>query len=148
MRKQRATALLTELGLGNKTQNRPSQLSGGQQQRVSIARALMNGGDVILADEPTGALDSHSGVEVMRILRELNAAGHTIILVTQDMQVAKNASRIIEISDGQIIADRVNAQVLAGLKEGDQVVIADSSENSAASANSSNRRRNSPPMGM
>ena len=68
-RKQRATALLTELGLGNKTQNRPSQLSGGQQQRVSIARALMNGGDVILADEPTGALDSHSGVEVMRILR-------------------------------------------------------------------------------
>jgi macrolide transport system ATP-binding/permease protein len=107
-RKQRATALLTELGLGNKTQNRPSQLSGGQQQRVSIARALMNGGDVILADEPTGALDSHSGVEVMRILRELNAAGHTIILVTHDMQVAKNASRIIEISDGQIIADRIN----------------------------------------
>ncbi|WP_325087047.1 MacB family efflux pump subunit [Acinetobacter johnsonii] len=107
-RKQRATALLTELGLGNKTQNRPSQLSGGQQQRVSIARALMNGGDVILADEPTGALDSHSGVEVMRILRELNAAGHTIILVTHDMQVAKNASRIIEISDGKIIADRVN----------------------------------------
>lgn len=107
-RKQRATALLTELGLGTKTQNRPSQLSGGQQQRVSIARALMNGGDVILADEPTGALDSHSGVEVMRILRELNAAGHTIILVTHDMQVAKNATRIIEISDGEIISDRPN----------------------------------------
>ncbi len=88
-RKHRATALLTELGLGTKTLNRPSQLSGGQQQRVSIARALMNGGDVILADEPTGALDSHSGVEVMRILRELNTAGHTIILVTHDMQVAK-----------------------------------------------------------
>lgn len=107
-RKQRATALLTELGLGNKTMNRPSQLSGGQQQRVSIARALMNGGDVILADEPTGALDSHSGVEVMRILRELNAAGHTVIIVTHDMQVAKNATRIIEISDGEIIADRAN----------------------------------------
>ncbi|APV36451.1 MULTISPECIES: MacB family efflux pump subunit [Acinetobacter] len=107
-RKQRATALLTELGLGSKTQNRPSQLSGGQQQRVSIARALMNGGDVILADEPTGALDSHSGVEVMRILRELNAAGHTVIIVTHDMQVAKNATRIIEISDGEIIADRAN----------------------------------------
>ena len=107
-RKQRATALLTELGLGTKTQNRPSQLSGGQQQRVSIARALMNGGDVILVDEPTGALDSHSGVEVMRILRELNAAYHTIILVTHDMQVAKNATRIIEISDGEIISDRPN----------------------------------------
>ncbi|WP_151840691.1 MacB family efflux pump subunit [Acinetobacter soli] len=107
-RKQRAKALLTELGLGSKTQNRPSQLSGGQQQRVSIARALMNGGDVILADEPTGALDSHSGVEVMRILRELNAAGHTVIIVTHDMQVAKNATRIIEISDGEIIADRAN----------------------------------------
>ncbi|WP_288395664.1 MacB family efflux pump subunit [uncultured Acinetobacter sp.] len=107
-RKQRAIALLTELGLGSKTQNRPSQLSGGQQQRVSIARALMNGGDVILADEPTGALDSHSGVEVMRILRELNAAGHTVIIVTHDMQVAKNATRIIEISDGEIIADRAN----------------------------------------
>ncbi|WP_288409625.1 MacB family efflux pump subunit [Acinetobacter soli] len=107
-RKQRATVLLTELGLGSKTQNRPSQLSGGQQQRVSIARALMNGGDVILADEPTGALDSHSGVEVMRILRELNAAGHTVIIVTHDMQVAKNATRIIEISDGEIIADRAN----------------------------------------
>ncbi|RKG36035.1 MacB family efflux pump subunit [Acinetobacter guerrae] len=107
-RKQRATALLTELSLASKTQNRPSQLSGGQQQRVSIARALMNGGDVILADEPTGALDSHSGVEVMRILRELNAAGHTVIIVTHDMQVAKNATRIIEISDGEIIADRAN----------------------------------------
>lgn len=107
-RQQRATALLTELGLGSKTQNHPSQLSGGQQQRVSIARALMNGGDVILADEPTGALDSQSGVEVMRILRELNAAGHTIILVTHDMQVAQNATRIIEISDGEIISDRPN----------------------------------------
>ncbi|MEB3767046.1 MacB family efflux pump subunit [Acinetobacter sp. MD2] len=107
-REQRANAILTELGLGSKTKNHPSQLSGGQQQRVSIARALMNGGDVILADEPTGALDSQSGIEVMRILRELNAAGHTIILVTHDMQVAQNATRIIEISDGNIIADRAN----------------------------------------
>ncbi len=88
-RHERAQKLLTDLGLGDKTQNRPSQLSGGQQQRVSIARALMNGGDVILADEPTGALDKHSGVEVMRILRELNAKGHTIILVTHDINVAK-----------------------------------------------------------
>ena len=107
-RQERSKELLTELGLAEKTQNRPNQLSGGQQQRVSIARALMNGGDVILADEPTGALDKNSGVEVMRILRELNAKGHTIILVTHDMNVAKNATRIIEISDGNIIADTPN----------------------------------------
>ncbi|WP_180042009.1 MULTISPECIES: MacB family efflux pump subunit [unclassified Acinetobacter] len=107
-RNARAKQLLTDLGLGEKTQNRPSQLSGGQQQRVSIARALMNGGDVILADEPTGALDKNSGIEVMRILRELNAKGHTIILVTHDHNVAKNATRIIEISDGNIISDQPN----------------------------------------
>ncbi|MFQ1043450.1 MacB family efflux pump subunit [Acinetobacter sp. NIOH-H-8] len=107
-RNARAKQLLTDLGLGDKTQNRPSQLSGGQQQRVSIARALMNGGDVILADEPTGALDKNSGIEVMRILRELNAKGHTIILVTHDHNVAKNATRIIEISDGNIISDKPN----------------------------------------
>ena len=107
-RQARATALLSDLGLADKTQNRPSQLSGGQQQRVSIARALMNGGDVILADEPTGALDKNSGIEVMRIIRELNAKGHTIILVTHDHNVAKNATRIIEISDGLIISDQPN----------------------------------------
>ncbi|MEN8427273.1 MacB family efflux pump subunit [Acinetobacter schindleri] len=107
-RHERAVKLLTDLGLGEKTENRPSQLSGGQQQRVSIARALMNGGDVILADEPTGALDKNSGIEVMRILRELNAKGHTIILVTHDHNVAKNATRIIEISDGNIISDQPN----------------------------------------
>ena len=107
-RHARAVKILTDLGLGEKTQNRPSQLSGGQQQRVSIARALMNGGDVILADEPTGALDKNSGIEVMRILRELNTKGHTIILVTHDHNVAKNATRIIEISDGNIISDQPN----------------------------------------
>ncbi|ENU29284.1 macrolide export ATP-binding/permease MacB [Acinetobacter sp. CIP-A165] len=108
LRQQRSAELLSELGLEDRLHHRPSQLSGGQQQRVSIARALMNGGDVILADEPTGALDKNSGVEVMRILRELNAKGHTIILVTHDMNVAKNATRIIEISDGNIISDRAN----------------------------------------
>ena len=80
-RLQRARALLQRLGLADKQQNRPNQLSGGQQQRVSIARALMNGGDVILADEPTGALDSQSGKEVMQILRQLHQQGHTVILV-------------------------------------------------------------------
>lgn len=107
-RQQRAKDLLSELGLREKLDNRPNQLSGGQQQRVSIARALMNGGDVILADEPTGALDSASGLEVMRILRDLNASGHTVILVTHDMEVAQNATRIIEIKDGEIIADQTN----------------------------------------
>ncbi|AZN67320.1 MacB family efflux pump subunit [Acinetobacter haemolyticus] len=108
LRQERSAELLSELGLGERLHHRPSQLSGGQQQRVSIARALMNGGDVILADEPTGALDKNSGIEVMRILRELNAKGHTIILVTHDLNVAKNATRIIEISDGNIISDRAN----------------------------------------
>lgn len=107
-RRKRSSKLLTNLGLGERLHHHPSQLSGGQQQRVSIARALMNGGDVILADEPTGALDKNSGIEVMRILRELNAQGHTMILVTHDHTVAKNATRIIEISDGKIISDQPN----------------------------------------
>ena len=125
-RQKRSHELLTELGLGDKTQNRPNQLSGGQQQRVSIARALMNGGDVILADEPTGALDKNSGIEVMRILRELNAKGHTIILVTHDLNVAKNATRIIEISDGNIISDRPNTPETEGHTE--QLIEADGIE--------------------
>ncbi|WP_259464269.1 MacB family efflux pump subunit, partial [Pseudomonas prosekii] len=104
----RARDLLARLGLSGHLTHRPSQLSGGQQQRVSIARALMNGGEVILADEPTGALDTTSGKEVMRILLELHAAGHTVILVTHDPKVAANAQRIIEVSDGQILSDRRN----------------------------------------
>ncbi len=105
-RRSRSAALLERLGLGDRKHHRPNQLSGGQQQRVSIARALVNGGEVILADEPTGALDSQSGQEVMRILRELHAEGHTVIIVTHDAQVAANANRIIEIRDGSIIDDR------------------------------------------
>lgn len=104
-REARAAQLLDDLGLGTKTQNRPSQLSGGQQQRVSIARALMNGGDIILADEPTGALDSQSGKDVMAILRNLNSQGHTIIMVTHDPSIAAQAERVIEIKDGQILKD-------------------------------------------
>lgn len=104
-RHQRAVKLLTDLGLGDKVNNRPSQLSGGQQQRVSIARALMNGGDIILADEPTGALDSKSGKDVMQILHDLNRQGHTIIMVTHDPSLAEQAERVIEIKDGHIIKD-------------------------------------------
>jgi macrolide transport system ATP-binding/permease protein len=107
-RRKRAAELLRRLGLGDRIDYRPGQLSGGQQQRVSISRALMNGGQVILADEPTGALDSHSGRETMKLLTELNAEGHTIVVVTHDMEVAAFARRIIEIRDGEIISDRVN----------------------------------------
>ena len=104
-RMQRAQALLARLGLQGRMEHRPNQLSGGQQQRVSIARALVNGGQIILADEPTGALDSHSGAEVMALLRELADAGHTIILITHDRGVAAQARRVIEISDGRIVND-------------------------------------------
>ncbi|MDI4498099.1 MacB family efflux pump subunit [Moraxella nonliquefaciens] len=107
-RRKRATKLLTQLGLGDKITNRPSQLSGGQQQRVSIARALMNGGDIILADEPTGALDSVSGEQVMNILHRLKDDGHTIIMVTHDANLASQAERVIELKDGHIIIDYYN----------------------------------------
>ena len=108
-RQDRARKLLGRLGLAERCDYRPNQLSGGQQQRVSIARALMNGGDVILADEPTGALDSKSGQEMMAVLHELHANGHTIILVTHDQQVAGHAERVIEIRDGVIVRDQPNA---------------------------------------
>jgi len=104
-RRDRARALLGRLGLAEREAYRPNQLSGGQQQRVSIARALMNGGRVILADEPTGALDTHTGREVLDILEELNAAGHAVVIVTHDMDVARHARRIIEIRDGEIVGD-------------------------------------------
>ncbi|MCA7355700.1 MacB family efflux pump subunit (plasmid) [Escherichia coli] len=104
-RRQRATALLGRLGLEGREYHKPCELSGGQQQRVSIARALINGGKIILADEPTGALDSQSGQEVLAILNELNRRGHTVVMVTHDMKVARHAKRIIELCDGEIIAD-------------------------------------------
>ena len=104
-RHHRAEELLAKLGLAERIHHRPNQLSGGQQQRVSIARALMNGGRIIFADEPTGALDSKSGAEVMKLLRELSATGHTIILITHERDVAEQAQRIIEIRDGRIVSD-------------------------------------------
>ncbi len=104
-RRERAQALLERLGLGDRLDHTPAQLSGGQQQRVSVARALMNGGRVILADEPTGALDRKSGEDMLALLKELHAEGHTIIIVTHDPSVAAHAERIIEISDGEILSD-------------------------------------------
>lgn len=104
-RNKRAIELLKKLDLSNKLNNKPNELSGGQQQRVSIARALMNGGEIILADEPTGALDSKSGEMVMETIKSLHKQGHTIILVTHDSHIASQANRIIEIKDGEIISD-------------------------------------------
>ena len=110
-RYKRSLELLKRLGLFERAQYRPSQLSGGQQQRVSIARALMNGGQIILADEPTGALDTKSGEEVMKILGELNALGHTVILVTHDPRIAAHARRVITIKDGCIESDLINEKI-------------------------------------
>lgn len=104
-RHARAEQLLTDLGLGERLKNRPNQLSGGQQQRVSIARALMNDARVLLADEPTGALDSKSGSDVLALLKDLHSRGKTVIVITHDREVADHADRLIEIRDGQIIQD-------------------------------------------
>ena len=110
-RTKRAVKLLGQLDLSKKLKNKPNELSGGQQQRVSIARALMNGGEIILADEPTGALDSKSGEMVMGIIKNLHQHGHTIILVTHDAKIAAQASRIIEIKDGEIVSDTRTSDV-------------------------------------
>ncbi|MBF0273418.1 MAG: MacB family efflux pump subunit [Magnetococcales bacterium] len=104
-RSRRAQELLTTLGLGERLTHRPSQLSGGQQQRVAIARALINGGRVILADEPTGALDSKGGRDILALLHRLNNEGHTIILITHDPAVAREAKRLVTIADGLIVSD-------------------------------------------
>lgn len=98
----KAKQALEEVGLGEKLSSHPNQLSGGQQQRVAIARALVNNPDIILADEPTGNLDSKSGKEVMDIFKKLNRAGKTIIMITHEADIAKNAKRIIRIKDGMI----------------------------------------------
>lgn len=109
-RRKRAEELLREVGLSDKMNNTPSQLSGGQQQRVAIARALVTDPSIILADEPTGNLDSKSGADIMNILCALHKKGKTIILVTHDEHVAGYAKRIIRIADGKIIADRNSAK--------------------------------------
>ncbi|MBK8063620.1 MAG: MacB family efflux pump subunit [Betaproteobacteria bacterium] len=123
-RHARAAELLTTLGLADRLEHKPNQLSGGQQQRVSIARALMNGGRIILADEPTGALDTKSGTEVMALLRDLSARGHTVILITHAPEVGAQADRVIEIRDGDIVRDpgpaprRAGQAADAGLSDG------------------------------
>ena len=106
-RRKRAIAELERVGLGDRLKNQPSQLSGGQQQRVAIARALVNEPSIVLADEPTGNLDSRSGIEVMSILQELETHGITVVVVTHDPNIARYAQRVIEVADGKVVADRV-----------------------------------------
>ena len=105
-RRRLASAALQQVGIGNRLQHRPGQLSGGQQQRVAIARAIAARPPILLADEPTGNLDSRSGAEIMEILWSLHRDGRTIILITHDNQLAQSAQRVIRIQDGRIAADR------------------------------------------
>ena len=104
-RRRRAREALEQVGLGDKLKNKPSQLSGGQQQRVSIARALAGNPAVILADEPTGALDSHTGREVLGMLQQLHRQGNTVVLITHDNSIAVQADRIIRLEDCQVVYD-------------------------------------------
>ncbi len=110
----RAIQRLQQVGLGERLDHHPSQLSGGQQQRVAIARALVNDPTLVLADEPTGALDSQTSVEIMALLQELNRQGITIVLVTHEHDIAAHAGRIIRFRDGQIISDAANVPIQAG----------------------------------
>jgi putative ABC transport system ATP-binding protein len=105
VRVARAEKTLRLVGLGDRMNHRPNQLSGGQQQRVSIARALINEPDLLLADEPTGALDSHTSAEIMTLLEELHTGGMTVILVTHELDIANYAKRLVRLKDGNIISD-------------------------------------------
>ena len=136
-RRARAAELLERLGMAERLEHPPGKLSGGQQQRVSIARALVNGASVILADEPTGALDRQTGEEVLRLLGELNAAGKTVIIVTHDPAVAARAERVIEIDDGRIVADRRSTE----LPPADRVPASGGAAPPAAAASQANSLR-------
>ena len=105
-RRERARGMLEMVGLGDRTHHRPNELSGGQRQRVAIARALVNGPSLVLADEPTGNLDSKTGLEIMALLDDISRRGNTVILVTHEEEVAERAHRIVRLRDGRIESDR------------------------------------------
>ncbi len=105
-RQRRAKEILEKVGLGDKVKNLPNQLSGGQQQRVAIARALVTEPSILLADEPTGALDQKTGIAVMELFEEINAEGRTIIMITHDTAIAQRAKRVVQILDGRITEER------------------------------------------
>jgi putative ABC transport system ATP-binding protein len=108
-RTERAVPVMAQVGLGDRMEHKPTELSGGQQQRVAIARALVNNPPLLLADEPTGNLDSRSGAEILNILMDLNKRGVTIMIVTHDHDVAARCRRIINLKDGQVVGDEVRA---------------------------------------
>jgi putative ABC transport system ATP-binding protein len=115
--RQQATAALERVGLGDRIHHRPEELSGGQQQRVAIARALVNRPSLLLADEPTGALDSKTSEEVMELFEELHRQGLTVVVVTHDPQVARRAKRIVTLSDGKVISDKANGAIAVSVMQ-------------------------------
>jgi len=132
-RSRRSREALDRVGLGNRLTHMPNQLSGGQQQRVAIARALVTEPSIVLADEPTGNLDSRSGVEVMSILQDLNAQGITVVLVTHDARVARHAQRVVHIADGRMVLNEVVKERIMAGAEIDQLDMEEVSEDAIAS---------------